>query len=107
MKAIHAVKPIHRSILWRAILLVAPALAIVATLAVVPAGATPACGLASQTLSLGHFPSGSLHLMCNESREFGWFFKTNVRGDSDVYVVRNTWPVGAHSGWHTHPGPSL
>jgi quercetin dioxygenase-like cupin family protein len=107
MKAVHAVKPIHRSTLWRALLLVAPALVIVATLTVVPAHATPACGLASQTLSLGHFPSGSLNLMCNESREFGWFFKTNVRGDSDVYVVRNTWPVGAHSGWHTHPGPSL
>ena len=29
------------------------------------------------------------------------------QGDSDVYIVRNTWPVGAHSGWHTHPGPSL
>ena len=41
------------------------------------------------------------------SDQYGWFLKTNVKGDSDVYVVRNTWPVGAHSGWHTHPGPSL
>jgi hypothetical protein len=77
-------------------------------LVVVPsARATPGCGLASETLAVGHFPSGSLNLMCNEFRELGWFLKTNIRGDSDVYVVRNTWPVGAHSGWHTHSGPSL
>ncbi len=88
-------------------LLIAPALIALAGLTAVPARATPACALASQTLALGHYPSGSLNLMCNESRDLGWFLKTNVRGDSDVYVVRNTWPVGAHSGWHTHPGPSL
>jgi quercetin dioxygenase-like cupin family protein len=88
-------------------LLIAPVLIALAGLTAVPARATPACALASQTLALGHFPSGSLNLMCNEFRDLGWFLKTNVRGDSDVYVVRNTWPVGAHSGWHTHPGPSL
>ena len=41
------------------------------------------------------------------SSAYGWFLHMNVRGDSDVYVIRNTWPVGAHSGWHTHPGPSM
>jgi quercetin dioxygenase-like cupin family protein len=30
-----------------------------------------------------------------------------VKGDSDVYVTQHTFPVGAHTGWHTHPGPSL
>jgi quercetin dioxygenase-like cupin family protein len=79
----------------------------IAALTAVPARATPGCGLASETLAMGQFPSGSLNLWCNEFREHRWFLKTNVRGDSDVYVVRNTWPVGAHSGWHTHPGPSL
>jgi quercetin dioxygenase-like cupin family protein len=73
----------------------------------VSAGATPGCALASETLATGHFPSGSLTLMCNELQQYGWNLKTKVKGDSDVYVVRNTWPVGAHSGWHTHPGPSL
>jgi quercetin dioxygenase-like cupin family protein len=107
MKTLHVAKPIHRSPLRCALLLIAPALVIIGVLTAVPARATPACGLASETLALGHFPSGSLNLMCNEFRDFGWFFKTNVRGDSDVYVVRNTWPVEAHSGWHTHPGPSL
>jgi quercetin dioxygenase-like cupin family protein len=26
---------------------------------------------------------------------------------SDVYVVRNIVAAGGHSGWHTHPGPSV
>jgi quercetin dioxygenase-like cupin family protein len=107
MKSLHPAKPIHRSPLRRALVVIAPALVITAVFTAVPARATPSCGLASETLALGHFPSGSLDLMCNEFREFGWFLKTIVKGDSDVYVIRNTWPVGAHSGWHTHPGPSL
>ena len=36
-------------------------------------------------------------------------FKVRVRvpEPSDVYVVRNKVPPGGHSGWHTHPGPSI
>jgi hypothetical protein len=30
-----------------------------------------------------------------------------TEGRSDVYVTRNAIAVGGHSGWHTHPGPSL
>ncbi len=30
-----------------------------------------------------------------------------TKGLSDVYVTRNAIAVGGHSGWHTHPGPSL
>jgi quercetin dioxygenase-like cupin family protein len=107
MKTLHLAKPIHCSPLRRALFLIAPALVIIAVLTAVPARATPSCGLASETLSLGHFPSGLLDLMCQEVRQYGWFLHMNVRGDSDVYVIRNTWPVGAHSGWHTHPGPSM
>ena len=73
----------------------------------VSARATPACGLSTVILALEHYPSGSLDLMCNESQQYGWFLKTIVHGDSDVYIVQNTFPVGAHTGWHTHPGPSL
>src|SRR5262245_49243899 len=86
-------------------ILIAPALVAIVTFTAVSAHATPACALASETLSTGHFPSGSLNLMCMDARI--WHLITRIRGDSDVYVVRNTWPVGAHSGWHTHPGPSL
>ena len=107
MKTLYVGKPIHRSPLRRALLLIAPALVIIAVLTAAPAGATPACGLSTVILALEHYPSGSLDLMCNESQQYGWFLKTIVHGDSDVYVVQNTFPVGAHTGWHTHPGPSL
>ena len=30
-----------------------------------------------------------------------------TKGDVDVWIVTNTVSPGAHSGWHTHPGPSL
>ena len=73
----------------------------------VSARATPACGLSTVILALEHYPSGSLDLMCNEFDSYGWFFKTIVKGDSDVYIVQNTFPPGAHTEWHTHPGPSL
>lgn len=33
--------------------------------------------------------------------------KIKVRDPADVYVVRNRVPPGGHSGWHTHPGPSI
>jgi len=88
-------------------LLIAPALVVIAALTAVPARATPACGLNTVILALEHFPSGSLDLMCNEFDQYGWDLKTMVKGNSDVYIVQNTFPVGAHTGWHTHPGPSL
>jgi quercetin dioxygenase-like cupin family protein len=72
-----------------------------------PARATPGCSVNTEVLALGHFSSGMLNLMCNELQQYGWNLRMKVKGDSDVYVIRNTWPVGAHSGWHTHPGPSL
>jgi hypothetical protein len=31
----------------------------------------------------------------------------DTKGDSDVYVVSNVIAPGGHTGWHTHPGPSL
>jgi quercetin dioxygenase-like cupin family protein len=107
MKTLHAAKPIHRSLLRRTLLLITPALVIIAVFTAVPARATPACGLNTVILALEHYPSGSLDLMCNEFDQYGWFFKTIIKGDSDVYIVKNTFPSGAHTGWHTHPGPSL
>lgn len=106
MKTQHVTNSIHRSPLWRGLLLVALAL-VSSVLTVTPALATPACGFNAQILAMGTFPDGLLDLMCNESQQYGWDLKTKVKGDSDVYVLQNTWPVGAHTGWHTHPGPSL
>ena len=33
--------------------------------------------------------------------------KIKTKGDSDVYVVQNTLVPGGHTGWHSHPGPSI
>jgi quercetin dioxygenase-like cupin family protein len=117
MKTLHAAKPIHRSPVWQTLLLITPTLVITAALTAVPAMATPNCGVTTSNLlypgqpvdtaHAAHFPSGSLDLMCNESDQYGWNLKLKVKGDSDVYIVQNTFPVGAHTGWHTHPGPSL
>jgi quercetin dioxygenase-like cupin family protein len=30
-----------------------------------------------------------------------------TKGVSDVYVVRNVLAPGGHTGWHSHPGPSI
>jgi quercetin dioxygenase-like cupin family protein len=116
MKTLHPTKPIHRSSLWKALLLVAPALVIVAALTTAPALATPNCGVITDNLlypgqpvdtaHAAHFPSGSLNLMCRSNLP-DWLLNTRVRGDSDLYVTKHTFPVGAHTGWHTHPGPSL
>ena len=84
-------------------LLIALAL-VVAGWTITPALATPVCNVMTETLAVGHYPAGLLDLKC---KELPWYLKMNVRGDSDVYVTRHTFPVGAHTGWHTHPGPSL
>ncbi len=44
--------------------------------------------------------------MCRQL-EPRWDLKLKVKGDSDVYITQHTFPLGAHTGWHTHPGPSL
>ena len=33
--------------------------------------------------------------------------KIATDGDSHVYVVQNTITPGGHTGWHSHPGPSI
>lgn len=31
----------------------------------------------------------------------------STKGASDVYVLQNTIAPGGHTGWHSHPGPSI
>jgi quercetin dioxygenase-like cupin family protein len=90
-------------------LLIALALIALATFASVPARATPVCGVVTETLAVGHYADGLLDLACRQSpgTRLPWYLKMNVRGDSDVYVTRHTFQPGQHTGWHTHPGPSL
>ena len=33
--------------------------------------------------------------------------KMKTKGTSDVYVVQNRIVPGGHTGWHSHPGPSV
>src|SRR5207248_2144461 len=40
-----------------------------------------------------------------QSPNHGVIFKT--KGLSDVWVVRNVIVPGGHTGWHSHPGPSI
>jgi quercetin dioxygenase-like cupin family protein len=96
-------------------LLIASALIALATFTPVPARATPNCGVITSnvlypgqpvdTAHAAHFPSGSLNLICQDTRIWGLI--TRIRGDSDVYITRHTFEPGTHTGWHTHPGPSL
>jgi quercetin dioxygenase-like cupin family protein len=95
--------------------LIASALIALVTFTPVPARATASCGVITtnllypgqpvDTAHAAHFPDGLLDLMCRDLPL--WDLKLKVKGDSDVYIVQNTFPPGTHSGWHTHPGPSL
>ena len=33
--------------------------------------------------------------------------KFRTKGVSDIYIVRNVVAPGGHTGWHSHPGPSI
>ena len=96
-------------------LLAAATLVTFAALTPASALATTSCGVVTSNLlypgqpvdtaHAAHFPDGLLDLMCRDL--LGWNLKIKVKGDSDVYLVQNTFPPGTHTGWHTHPGPSL
>ena len=96
-------------------LLIALVLLTLTALTAAPALATPNCGVTTSNLlypgqpvdtaHAAHFPDRVLDLKCRDLPT--WLLHTTVHGDSDVYVIQNTFPPGAHSGWHTHPGPSL
>jgi len=75
------------------------ALAFLAVLGVAAtAYATASSGFSTEQLSLGRF--GEMRINTGD-------VKLKTKGDSDVYVVRNTVVPGGQSGWHYHPGPSL
>ena len=87
-----------------------PLLIALTSIVAVPVRATPSCGFTSSNLlapvSAGHYASGLLDLGC-DSEIPKWELEMKVKGDSDLYVVQNTWQPGGRTGWHTHPGPSL
>ena len=84
-----------------------PILSLLIALALVFAGnvlATPPSpgGLVALQLARGLYDEIDL-----QAHDIRWQLKMKTKGDSDVYVTQNTFQPGGHSGWHTHPGPSL
>jgi len=60
--------------------------------------ATPAKDFSPTQVIVGRF--GDLDIHTHD-------IKLKTKDDSDVYVVTNVIKPGGHSGWHSHPGPSL
>jgi len=64
--------------------------------------ATPNVSFTTTPLAVGNF--GEIDVKTTEGKHK---VKLKTKGDSDVHIVQNTVKPGGHSGWHTHPGPSL
>src|SRR5438105_12593516 len=75
----------------------------VGSIAVRLAWATPSQGLTTTIISGPTLLEEGRVL--SQSRDHGVLLMT--RGDSDVYVVQNRIVPGGHTGWHSHPGPSI
>jgi quercetin dioxygenase-like cupin family protein len=96
--------------------LIALALVAGATLTVVPALATAGSGVTTEFI-VGSATGGatfdeldiSVKTAIDPNGHGGPYWKARIdtKGASDLYVVRNTFAAGGHTGWHTHPGPSL
>ncbi|HEY7064715.1 MAG TPA: cupin domain-containing protein [Chloroflexota bacterium] len=65
--------------------------------------ATQGSMITSSTVSRGRFDEIDVQTGNGQAHQAS--IKTT--GSSDLYVISNTIPPGGHSGWHTHPGPSL
>ncbi len=57
------------------------------------------------SVELSKVPFGEIDLKTNDAHPHQVRVKTH--GESDVYVLQITVKPGGHSGWHTHPGPTL
>lgn len=81
--------------------------AIVGTLACATAlRATPGSGLTGTTVGPVRFDEIDVHTVPHPANV--WQAMVRTHGLSDVYVQSNVFAAGGgHSGWHTHPGPSL
>ena len=64
--------------------------------------ATQGSGIASSNLAVGRF--GEINVI---NVDGGFRSQIRTKGESDLYIVSNRIAPGGHTGWHTHPGPSL
>lgn len=82
----------------------------VATLAILPAGATPQVGVTSVTLAQGAFDEIDVFAKTDldlSNRTAYWKAMINTKGASRLFVLQNTVVPGGSFGWHSHTGPSL
>jgi quercetin dioxygenase-like cupin family protein len=63
---------------------------------------TAGSGITTTMIVQGNF--GDINVKTNFG---GHKVDIDTKGDSDLYVVSNVIAPGGHTGWHTHPGPSL
>jgi quercetin dioxygenase-like cupin family protein len=82
------------------VLVASTAVVILATAGV--AMATPGSGIATTNISVGLFETIDVKTHVGQHK-----VKIDTKGPSDVYVVSNVIAPNGHTGWHTHPGPSL
>jgi quercetin dioxygenase-like cupin family protein len=72
-----------------------------------PALATPPVGVSTEFI-VGSATGGATFAEFDAYVKTGdWKIRIDTNAESDLYVVRNTFAAGGHTGWHTHPGPSL
>lgn len=69
------------------------------------ASATPNVGLTTTIVS-GPTRLEEVHLNTHNV-PLDHAFRLKTKGPSDVYVVYNILAPGGHTGWHSHPGPSI
>jgi quercetin dioxygenase-like cupin family protein len=72
-------------------------------LAITTAWATPGKDI-STTIVSGPIELGNIRIKTDSDVNA---VQVKTKGVSDVYVVRNVIKPGGHTGWHTHPGPSI
>jgi Cupin domain. len=66
------------------------------------ARATPAKDFTSLVLSISNFEEFDLKTHVGAHK-----VDISTKGRSDVHMLRNVIAPGGHTGWHTHPGPSI
>jgi hypothetical protein len=64
----------------------------------------PSGGFTGSTLAQAQFGELNTHV---HTLPADWEAMIKTKGLTDLYFRSNVWPVGASTGWHTHPGPSL
>jgi quercetin dioxygenase-like cupin family protein len=67
--------------------------------------ATPGYLFSGSTVAAGRFEE--IDVKANTNPADVWQARLKTQGQSDLYVQSNVWQPGGHTGWHTHPGPSL